>query len=180
MKQLPNAITVVRIVLSFILLFLVRQPLAYVVVYFCCGLSDIADGFIARKYKAETTLGAKLDSLADFIFTAVNLYVLIKSVHLENEVTALFVIAVVAVIRIINFVMTKRKFKQWGIIHTIANKAAGVALFISLPFCIWANGFPIWLVIPVGIVAAASAIEESVILITTDKYDANRMSFFTK
>lgn len=179
MKQLPNALTGMRIILSLTLLLFIGKPLLYAVVYFCCGISDVADGFIARKFNVESRTGAKLDSLADFVFTAVNLYVLITSVHLENEITVILIITAVAVIRIANLVMTKRRFDQWGVIHTVANKAAGVVLFLSIPFCIWVSGFPVWLVIPVGAVIALSAIEEMLILITAKEYDANRKSILS-
>lgn len=41
---------------------------ALVVVIAFCGITDFLDGFIARKNGLETTIGAKLDSLGDFIF----------------------------------------------------------------------------------------------------------------
>ena len=40
------------------------------VLYALCGLSDIADGWLARKLKCVTRTGALLDSLADICFVA--------------------------------------------------------------------------------------------------------------
>lgn len=177
-KQLPNVITGMRIILSLTLFFLLGQLLAFAVVYFCCGISDVADGFIARRFKLETAIGAKLDSLADFIFFVTVLIVFLTSVHIENEMLSLASITAIAIIRIVNLIMTKQKFQQWGIMHTVANKVTGVVLFLAVPICILKNSIPLWLIITVGIIAIISAIEESAILITTKNYDANKKSFF--
>ena len=36
--------------------------------YLAAGLTDILDGFLARKMHWETALGAALDGIADFVF----------------------------------------------------------------------------------------------------------------
>lgn len=41
---------------------------AFWFVYAFCGMTDMADGYVARKLKAETKTGALLDSIADIIF----------------------------------------------------------------------------------------------------------------
>ena len=38
--------------------------------YVLCGLSDMADGWLARKLQAESKTGAVLDSVADIVFVA--------------------------------------------------------------------------------------------------------------
>ena len=40
------------------------------IIYALCGLSDIADGWLARKLKYVTKTGALLDSVADICFVA--------------------------------------------------------------------------------------------------------------
>ena len=40
------------------------------VLYIVCGISDMADGWLARKLKCVTKTGALLDSLADICFVA--------------------------------------------------------------------------------------------------------------
>lgn len=178
MKQLPNIITFTRIILSLALLLVSRQPLTFVMVYFCCGISDIADGFIARRFRLETAIGAKLDSLADFIFFAVAIFVFLTMVYIENIMLIVTVITAIAIIRIMNLIMTKQKFHQWGVLHTVANKVTGIALFLSIPLCIWLNHIPLWLIISAGVIAVISAVEESAILITSKDYNANRKGIF--
>ena len=42
----------------------------FCLIYGFCGISDIADGWLARKLKCVTKTGALLDSLADICFVA--------------------------------------------------------------------------------------------------------------
>jgi cardiolipin synthase len=65
--NLPNVLTIVRILLvPIFILLLVRQlyPLA-LFVFAIAGLTDGLDGFIARYFNQRTALGAWLDPMAD-------------------------------------------------------------------------------------------------------------------
>ncbi|NTW70137.1 MAG: CDP-diacylglycerol--glycerol-3-phosphate 3-phosphatidyltransferase [Chlorobiaceae bacterium] len=72
----PNQLTVLRILLVpvFVLLLLQRDPwlqLIGVIVFVFASLTDLYDGYHARKYGVITRLGAFLDPLADkFLITA--------------------------------------------------------------------------------------------------------------
>ena len=61
MTQLPNIITLLRIADSLGLLLCDVTSVAYWIIY---ALSDIADGWLARKLRCVTMKGAWLDSLA--------------------------------------------------------------------------------------------------------------------
>jgi len=65
--NLPNMLTMARILLvPFFLNFLVYGYTAYALgCYVAAGLTDAADGFIARRTGQHTKLGAALDPLAD-------------------------------------------------------------------------------------------------------------------
>ena len=68
--QLPNIITLLRIAGSLGLLLCDVTDVAFWIIYALCGISDIADGWQARKLKCVTRTGALLDSLADICFVA--------------------------------------------------------------------------------------------------------------
>ena len=86
MKHLPNALTVSRIVLIFCFVVLanfdsvnptcirVGEHTAYVchvislIVAFLAGITDLLDGYLARKYHVESDFGRLMDPLADKIF----------------------------------------------------------------------------------------------------------------
>ena len=69
-KQLPNIITLLRIAGSLGLLLCDVTGVVFWIIYGLSGLSDIADGWLARKLKCATKTGALLDSLADICFVA--------------------------------------------------------------------------------------------------------------
>ena len=68
MKNIPNILSVFRIILvpifAYIFLGLNNIPLACGV-YILAGLTDIIDGYIARKFNFITRLGTVLDPIAD-------------------------------------------------------------------------------------------------------------------
>ena len=66
-----NSITVSRMLFSLALLVLPSRSLPFVVLYLLCGLTDVLDGFIARKLHTESEKGAMLDSIADLLFAVV-------------------------------------------------------------------------------------------------------------
>ena len=86
--NLPNGITLLRILCSLVLLFCMPLSLPFYVLYTAAGLSDILDGFIARKTNTSTQFGAKLDTFADIVFTAVALIKILPILKLPVWVIA--------------------------------------------------------------------------------------------
>ena len=68
-RNIPNLITIFRILLIFpIIVFLEINFKSFVWFFIIIGgISDFADGFIAKKYNLKTKLGATIDPLADKI-----------------------------------------------------------------------------------------------------------------
>jgi len=73
--NIPNAITILRFILVPIYLavfFTEGRGVAAGTVFLICGISDVLDGYIARKYNMITKIGQALDPLADkFMLIAV-------------------------------------------------------------------------------------------------------------
>ena len=67
-KYIANIITGSRIIFSLPLLFIPLSSACFYVFYLFCGFTDMIDGTIARKTGAVSKLGAKLDTIADFVF----------------------------------------------------------------------------------------------------------------
>jgi len=68
---MANCITCVRIICSISILFCVPLGVPFYTIYITAGISDMIDGFVARKTGKESEFGARLDTIADFIFIAV-------------------------------------------------------------------------------------------------------------
>ena len=101
--NLPNGITLLRILCSLTLLFCMPLSLPFYVLYTAAGLSDILDGFIARKTNTATQFGAKLDTFADIVFTAVALIKILPILKLPVWVIAW--VGVIALIKLVNLVI---------------------------------------------------------------------------
>lgn len=177
MKHLPNIITLIRIPLSIILLFFCNNYPVFITLYLLCGVSDILDGYVARKMNVQSTLGAKLDSVADIFMYGVIIAVLIiwEQWGLINFIPILVLICLV---RCINILIGYLRFRQLVMIHTLANKISGVLVFlIPILYVLTGNINTIW---PVAIFSLLASIEETVIIIRTKKPKLNRKSLFFK
>ena len=96
MTNFINFITIARIFLApIILVFLIfGNYLACVLLFFIAGLTDYYDGFLARKYNAESELGEILDPIADKILIV---FILIGlSVELDSQLMALLSSLIIA------------------------------------------------------------------------------------
>ncbi len=144
--NLPNKLTVFRIIITPILLIVFMLPLwtgnfvlpsivALWVLYILIEISDVMDGYIARKYNLVTDLGKVLDPFADVLsrityficFTAVGIMpVIILAVLLYREFSITFLRMVLI-----------RKGKAmaasiWGKLKAVTYAIAGVLGFLSV------------------------------------------------
>ena len=67
MSYLPNILSLVRIILVPLILWLLIQDLYIIsaIIITMVGLTDYFDGYLARKYNSESLLGFYLDAIAD-------------------------------------------------------------------------------------------------------------------
>tara|TARA_B100000900_G_scaffold408681_1_gene423339 strand:- start:378 stop:911 length:534 start_codon:yes stop_codon:yes gene_type:complete len=83
MSRFINLITVTRILLAPIILFFLifGEYLLCMLLFFLAGMSDYFDGYLARKYSAESELGEILDPIADKILVVFILIGLSVNLH---------------------------------------------------------------------------------------------------
>ena len=86
------------------------------------------DGTIARKTGATSSFGAKLDTVADFLFVIASFVKLVPVIRIPVWIWVWA--AVIAVVKLINLVWGILGRKQMPSLHTIANKATGLCLFL--------------------------------------------------
>ena len=127
-KYIANIITESRIIFSLPLLFIPLSSAWFYVFYLFCGFTDMIDGTIARKTGAVSKLGAKLDTIADFVFILV---CAIKILPLIRISLWLWVwIIIIASIKIFNIALVFVRKKKLISIHSVFNKITGFALFL--------------------------------------------------
>jgi cardiolipin synthase (CMP-forming) len=92
--NLPNIITIARILLAPFIIWLIisGEMLAAFVVFLVAGISDGVDGYLAKRWSQITALGAHLDPLADKLLL-VSIYV---ALGLGEHLAAWLVILVVS------------------------------------------------------------------------------------
>ena len=66
--NIADIITVSRILFAILILFSPTYSIQFYIFYFIGAFSDMVDGTIARYFRQVSSFGAKLDTLADFIF----------------------------------------------------------------------------------------------------------------
>lgn len=167
------------IISIFLLITIDNKPL-FIFLYTMCGLTDLADGYIARKLGYSTSVGAKLDSIADIIFSLVTLYLLFTKTTIKLNDNLIVWILIIGGMRFINMLTSKIKYKQWNVIHTIGNKATGLVLFLIMPTYLIFDLTPTPIIVICLILASISVLEETGILLLKKSYDANRKSLFSK
>lgn len=160
MTLLPNIITLLRIAGSLGLLFCDVANDSFWIIYALCGISDIADGWLARKLKCVTKTGALLDSLADISFIACLCPLLLPILDLPQWLWLWA--GVIVVIKVVNQLSTLVMYGHCCFPHTLANKVTGFLLFIAIPITFQS-------IIPIAIVAAIAtfaAIQEGYVIKT--------------
>ena len=149
MKHLPNAITALRFLGAIDLLFFDVVSVAFWSIFFVCGISDMADGYLARKLRCESKAGAMLDSLADLVFVACCCYKLLPVLAFPKWLWIWG--GVIAAIKVINQICALVMYKKCVYPHTIANKVTGVLLFVGVPLTLFLES-----IVPMIVIAAVT------------------------
>lgn len=164
---MANAITTFRMAASIVLLFCPSFSPVFYVFYIMAGLSDMLDGFAARKTKTASRFGARLDSAADYMFVSVCLIKLLPVIPIPIW---LYVwIGIIALIKIINIISGFVVQKTFVAVHSAMNKVTGLLLFL-LPLTI--PVFPLkYFAIVVCAAATFAAIQEGHLIRTGELTD---------
>ena len=158
MKHLPNILSSLRIVGAVALLLSNVPGILFWMLYIVCGISDIADGWLARKLKCVTRTGALLDSLADICFVACCAWKLLPILELPQWLWLWA--GVIVAIKVVNQLSALVKYGRCCFPHTLANKWAGFLLFIAVPMTFWS-------IVPISIaatIATFAAVQEGYVL----------------
>ena len=133
MKYLANLLTSLRIILSLTILFVKPFSILFYILYILSGITDISDGFIARKTNTESRFGANFDSIAYAIFVAVCLIKILPI--LQVKIWIFIWITMIVFIKVINIISGYVFHGCFFVIHTVSNKITGLLIFI-LPLTI--------------------------------------------
>ena len=153
---MANLITSCRILLSLLLLFFPALSPGFYGLYLAAGLSDMLDGFVARRTNSASPLGAKLDSMADVVFLSVCLIRLLPVLALP--VWLWVWVGLIALLRLVNILSGFVCRKKLVLLHTRANKLTGALLFL-LPLSLGFLNIA-YTAVPLCALASFAAIQE--------------------
>ena len=130
MKQISNLLSASRMVLCLPLLLVDVMTVPFWVLYLIAGLTDMLDGFLARRWGVESKFGARLDSLADFVYVLTVGYKLFPWLKLPASLWMM--IGFIALVKMVNTICSYVVKHRIEYLHTTANKLTGFLLFIGM------------------------------------------------
>ena len=140
--NIPNRLTVARIILTFIFLFFIsRDGLAPViiaaVVFLIASLTDYCDGYIAKKYNLVTDFGKLMDPIADkFLILAA--FIAFVRMHIVDDWMVVVILGREIIVTGLRFfALTKGKVLAAGAAGKHKTVSQIVAIFFVLGFLIF-------------------------------------------
>lgn len=174
-----NAITAYRLVASFFLLFLVFTGQLDIFKWMLAisFFTDAIDGFLARKYKVSSLMGARLDSIADDLTVLVAIIGVfrLKPEFIQQELV--LIIALLALL-VIQTVMALIRYGKISSFHTYLAKLAALLQGSFLILLFFLPEPPLWLFYLASIVTLAELVEEIILVIILPKWEANVRNLF--
>jgi len=125
---MANIITLSRIIFSFGLAFCNPFSKLFYAFYILSGLSDITDGYLARKTDTVSEKGAKLDTIADMIFVFTVFFKIFGYLKLKTIIRIWIIL--IFTLKLCSIAIGLIKTGKFPSVHSIANKLTGVMLFL--------------------------------------------------
>lgn len=169
--NLPCMITSIRILATVIMLFLNPLSPSFYFTYTISGITDVADGYVARKTKQVSEFGARLDSIADIIFYSVMVFKLFSILWKKIPAVIWCIAFTTVAVRLVSYALAAIKYKRFASLHTYMNKFTGF-LFFLIPYTI-KSGFFIAFAVLTCCVGTIATVEELVIHIKSKDYDSS-------
>ena len=171
-----DTVTSMRIVFSFVLLMLPVTSPEFILIYTLIGLTDVLDGWLARKTGTVSDFGARLDSVADLLFYGILLFQLLPTLWLALPRAVWYVVSAVLLVRVLAYTTAAVKYHRFASLHTWLNKLTGGAVFL-LPY-VFAVSSGVTYGWAVCFLALAAALEELTIHLSQKEYCADRKTIF--
>lgn len=167
---IPNILSISRIIATPTIFFLREYKFILLLVLILIGITDVLDGYIARKNKKETIIGSMLDSLSDFVFF---LSLIVYAILFEIDIIMSFKYYVIAILGLKLLTVTTGivKYKKLCFLHTYGNKLTGIVIFVGFCYFIF---FGNTMLIKIAIfISLISSLEELIIILLGNKYLQN-------
>ena len=132
MKNIPNILTTIRILLVPLvpLAYFNYSPYLALLIYFIAGITDILDGYIARKYNTISKFGSALDPFADKLMLITSLITL--TIDKQIPIFIVIIVSLKELLLIITGIIIYLKHEQLIISSNKIGKASTLIFFIAI------------------------------------------------
>lgn len=171
--NIPNALSILRILSVPVLIYLAisHHEKAYFVLWILAVASDALDGWIARTFRLQTPLGAKLDSTADSLFYLASLagiYWLKWDDFGPYQWQAILIVIYILAVDIFSFF----KFGRISSLHLYSWKIGGIIQSLFIFWLFWKSFSPLLFNIMFWFTTLAF-VENMIIQLLMRKYGSN-------
>lgn len=166
-----NCITCVRILGTICMIFTAPLSAAFFIIYTICGISDILDGWVARKTNGITEFGSKLDSVADLFFYIVMIIKILPVLWRLLPTWFWYLLGSIVVLRIASYTTAAIKFHRFASLHTKMNKISSGSVFL-VPYAL-ASSFASVYCFAVTFFGLAASVHELCLHIGRSEYKEN-------
>jgi len=186
LKTIPNILSIGRLVLIPAMLipsFLIGdETLArkvFLIMFILIGVTDKLDGTLARYLNQTSSLGAKLDTMADMVFYP---FIALWLYRFESTVVGEWWLLVYILLGLffLKMLLGKVKFGEIPSFHTIGGKTFAASLFFFMISAILYPDIAERLFPVLCAIGYLNQLEEMYIFITRDNVDENIKSVFSK
>ena len=127
--NLPNGITAARMAGTAALLLVRPLTPGFYILYTLTGLTDVLDGWIARRTGTASDFGARLDSAADLLFYTVVLCRLFPILDVRMPPEIWYAVGGVLLLRLLGYAVAAVRYRRFAALHTKLNKLTGLCVF---------------------------------------------------
>lgn len=134
MKNLPNIITSVRLIAALVLMveciFGNAAP-HFLALFIAAGVSDMLDGYVARRFNWCTDFGARLDSISDLsLYISVFVFLCLNCTADINKCIPVLILGAAA--QTIHLILSYCKFQQFPAYHSTFSRCMAYLMFFGL------------------------------------------------
>ena len=173
LSRLPNIISAFRLLAAPVLLAMAAGHMhdAFAWLLVPALLSDMLDGWLARKLRCESSLGSLLDSLADTLLMVV-IIISIWFLHPVVYQQHWPLIATVVVVWSTAHLLALLRYGRLASYHTRLLQT-GIVLFALFALVLFTHGFVPWMLYLAGIFSLIGAIEHFALLVLLPEWTPN-------
>ena len=173
-KQIPNALSVLRIAGAIALFIMPVFTVPFFIVYGVCVLFDFADGFLADKFNAKSQLGNVLDHTASILFVVLMTMKYMSAVDIPAW--AVYTAMGIILIKCASIVFGAVRFRKAPFINTDWNKWAKLSFYLAPLWYLFAG--MVFACVVILFMMLVATVEEFIINLTSKTYNPDTKTLF--